>query len=245
MTAPARIADRDVPFPVVVRDASVASATFLVPSGPARKLLPSRELEIAEPIPGRAILSLAAIDYEDNDLGTYLEFAVSLVVRERGAPSWPFVGLPLAFRSGRAGAYIHRLPVTTEFSRDAGRGIWGYPKIVAAITIDDSAERRVARLEVDGVHAVTLAVRRGGRRSFREAPLVSYGATDGPLRRTTALFSGEGMGFRLGGASVEVGPHEIGRELTALGLPRRAISSSWIEHMRASFGPPETFALAS
>jgi hypothetical protein len=240
MTAPARVADRTVPFPVVVRDASVASAMFLVPSRAARRLLPGPELAIAEPIPGRAIISLAAIDYLDNDLGTYREFAMSLIVRERGASALPFVGLPLAFRSGKAGAYIHRLPVTTQFSRDAGRGIWGYPKIVAEITFDDTGDRRVARLDVDGVHAVTLTVRRGGRRGFPEAPLVSYGATDGPLRRTTALFSGDGLGFRLGGASIEVGPHEIGRELATLGFPRRALSSSWIEHMRASFGPPQS-----
>ncbi len=238
MTAPVRVADRTVDFPVLVRDASVASATFLVPSRAAERLLPSVELAIAEPIPGRALVSLAAIDYLDNDLGTYREFAVSIVVRERAGSSLPFLGLPLAFRSGKAGAYIHRLPVTTEFSRDAGRGIWGYPKIVATITFDDTAERRVARLDVDGQHAVTLTVRRGGRRSFPDAPLVSYGATDGPLRRTTALFAGDGLGFRLGGASVEVGDHEIGRELKMLGFPRRALSSSWIEHMRASFGPP-------
>ena len=239
MTAPVLVADRTVGFPVLVRDASVASATFLVPTRAAERLLPSVDLAIAEPIPGRALVSLAAIDYRDNDLGTYREFAVSIIVREPGGSSLPFLGMPLAFRSGKAGAYIHRLPVTTEFSRDAGRGIWGYPKVVAAITFDDSPERRVARLEVEGQHAVTLTVRRGGRRSFPDAPLVSYGATDGPLRRTTAIFSGDGLGFRFGGATVEIGPHEIGRELELLGFPRRALSSSWIEHMRASFGPPE------
>ena len=83
---------RTVTLPVVVRDATNASAAFLVSSEAARRWLPDGAFEVAELLPGRALLSIAAIDYRDNDLGDYDEVSLALFVRPRGTkPGWPVV----------------------------------------------------------------------------------------------------------------------------------------------------------
>jgi len=64
---------REVRMPVVVRDAASGAATYLVSAAAARRLLPGPELDVVELLPGRAVLTLACIDYRDNDLGDYNE----------------------------------------------------------------------------------------------------------------------------------------------------------------------------
>src|SRR5207249_3713591 len=78
------------------RDATSAAATYLVPSAAARRLLPGPELDVVELLPGRALFSIAAIDYRDNDLGDYNEVSLALFVRRRGErASVPYVGAAL------------------------------------------------------------------------------------------------------------------------------------------------------
>src|SRR5207247_2312594 len=92
---------RVVRLPVEVRDASTMFATFVVPSAAARRLFPQTEIQLAEIFPGRGLMSVAAVDYRDNDLGRYNELAVAFPVRVgRGRP-WPIVGMALDFARGR------------------------------------------------------------------------------------------------------------------------------------------------
>ncbi|MGB8331838.1 MAG: hypothetical protein WCE62_17055, partial [Polyangiales bacterium] len=87
------IEGRTVTMPCVVRDARSATGTWLVSSRAARTLLPGPELEIAEVLPGRGLLSIACIDYLDNDLGDYNEVSIAVFVRKRGdRKGVPFVG---------------------------------------------------------------------------------------------------------------------------------------------------------
>ena len=83
---------REVTLPVEVRDASSAAATYLVAADAARKLLPGPELDVVELLPGRALFSLACIDYRDNDLGDYNEVSLTFFARPRG--EGPSVGIP-------------------------------------------------------------------------------------------------------------------------------------------------------
>jgi len=71
---------RPVAMPVVVRDATSAAATFVVRSAAARRLLPGPELDVVELAPGRALFTIACIDYRDNDLGDYDEVSLALFV---------------------------------------------------------------------------------------------------------------------------------------------------------------------
>jgi hypothetical protein len=232
------IQNRAVPLPVVVRDAKTMFATFFVAAAPARRLFPQTGIRLAEVVPGRTLVSIAAVEHRDGDLGPYNEISVAFPVRIGHGASWPFVGMALDFSAGRAGVYIHQLPVTTAFSCAAGREIWGLPKFLADIDFADAADRRTAVLRVDGVHALTLSVKRGGRSSFGDALLHALAIRDGRIWKTPFEASGEGFGLSLRGATLELGEHAIAQELRTLGLPKRPLLSGWIERMSARFQPP-------
>jgi len=223
-----------VRLPVVVRDASSAFASFVVPSAAVRKLLPLG-LQPAEVLPGRTLCSIAGIEYRDNDLGRYNEMAVAFIAREGRADALPLVDL----MRGRVGAYIHHLPVTEAFTCEAGSSIWGFPKTIEKISITEVDDRRICKLMMGGAHVLTLSVKATGRWRFRETPVAAYSYRGGVIRRTPFSSGGEGVGYRLGGAVLSLGAHPIADELRSLGLPKRALMSGSIGHMHASFGAPQ------
>src|SRR2546425_12239926 len=166
---------REVTMPVVVRDAASAAATYLVPSAAARRLLPGPELDVVELLPGRALFSVACIDYRDNDLGDYNEVSLALFVRERREPRGiPWLGAAIGLARNRIATYIYKLPVDQSFTCEAGRGIWGFPKSVERIDFDDADGRRSCRLAMGGRHVLTLSLRRGGARVLPDAPMITY-----------------------------------------------------------------------
>jgi hypothetical protein len=239
---------RTVGLPVEVRRAAQWGVQYLVPAAAAQAIVGPTGLEVTGPVPGRALLALAVCRYDDTDLDPYHEVAVSFVVRPHDAP-------PLAtaaqrtreFFAGAVGAYIHRLPVDQEFTCAAGRGIWGFPKWVTSIDIDEpSGTGRGAggtgttvRLVDDGVHVLTLTVAAGGRLRLPAQAPPSYSFADGVLRRTLWTTAAEGTTGRLGGASLVLGDHPMADELRSLGLPKRALFSSSAARMQASFGAAE------
>jgi hypothetical protein len=240
-TAPTHVVQgRAVHLPVVVRDADVTSAMYPVRSAALRRLLPTPTLHPAEWFPGWAICVLGAIEYQDNDLGTYNEFGVSFLVTHGARPPMPLFGMVAASRQHALGAYIHRLPVTTTFSRDAGRDIWGFPKTVASIAFQEDGDRRVCRVDQDGMHVLTFTTRRGrGGRALAELPQDSYAWRDGTLYRTPSRMSADRLGFRLGGAELVLGEHPMAAELRTLGFPRRALATTSFTHWRAVFDGPQ------
>jgi hypothetical protein len=69
--------------------------------------------------------------------------------------------------------------------------------------------------------------------------LATYTHLHGALHRTRFVSGAEGVGFHLGGAELDLGPHPIAQELRGLGLPRRALLSVWMENMHGRFEAPE------
>jgi hypothetical protein len=236
---------RTVGVPVEVRRSAQWGVQYLVPAAAAQRIVAPSGLEVTGPVPGRALMALAVCRYDDTDLDPYHEVAVSFVVRPHDAP-------PLRsgaqrtreFFAGTLGAYIHRLPVDQEFTCAAGRDIWGFPKWVTTIDIDEPTAPgpgtgTTVRLVDDGVHVLTLTVAAGGRLALPSQAPPSYSFTDGVLRRTEWTTSSEGTAGRVGGASLVLGHHPMADELRSLGLPKRALFSSSAALMRASFGAAE------
>ena len=234
------IQGRAVELPAVVREARAGSATYLVSAAAARRMLPGPELEVAELLPGRALLSLAVIQYIDNDLGDYNEVSISLFVRERNAPKGlPLLGTALDMTRGRLGTFIDWLPVDQSFTRDAGCRIWGFPKTEEEIRFDYAEKRATCSLVAEGKPVLTLSVPRGGTRSLPDQKLATYTYLEGSLHRVPFVSGAEGFRVGLGGAVLSLGSHPYADRLRSLGLPRRALMTSWMERMHGRFEAAE------
>jgi len=235
---------RRVALPVEVRRAAQWGVQYLVPADAAQRLVDPTGLEVAGPVPGRALVALAVCRYDDTDLDPYHEVAVSFVVRLHDAPARASASQRVReFATGAIGAYIHRLPVDQEFTCAAGRDIWGFPKWVTSIDIDEAppGTRRAGsgttvRLVDDGAHVLTLTMASGGRIRLPSQAPPSYSFADGVLRRTEWTTSSSGTTGRPGGATLVLGDHPMADELRSLGLPKRALFSSSAASMRATFG---------
>ncbi|MEV4256656.1 acetoacetate decarboxylase family protein [Spirillospora sp. NPDC049652] len=227
-TAPAHVIQGErVAIPVEIRDAAVASAMFPVPADAAQAVIAYSGLEVAAPLPGRAICSLAFVRYADGDLGPYHEFAVTFLVKGT-APG----------ERRRIGAFVHWLPVNQAFTLEAGRTIWGFPKEMADIRMDLASRIKRCLVRVDGRTVLEMHVRPGvpvpaGKTA---ASVDAYTRMDGTTRRTPWSVSPTGVRMRPGGASLELGDHPVAHELRALGLDRaRALSAATVDHVRMIF----------
>jgi acetoacetate decarboxylase len=229
---------KTVSLPVVVRDATSMSAMFMASTAALRRLIPDARLYVPELFPGRTLCIIAGIEYRDNDLGRYNEASVAFFVKFGGSRPLPLLGLLAGFRRGEIGAYIHRLPVTTSFSRDAGRDIWGFPKTVDQIDFHDDDTQRSCTWTADGARVFTLSMRRGGHRRMPDMPQDAYAWRDGVLWKTPSVMGGDGVGMRFGGAHFTLGDHPLADELRGLGLSRRALMSTWVSSMHARFEAP-------
>ncbi|HEY8155081.1 MAG TPA: acetoacetate decarboxylase family protein [Myxococcota bacterium] len=235
-----RIQGREVRMPVVVRRATSGSATFLVSSAAARRLIRGEGLDVAEVLPGRALCSLALIDYADNDLGDYHEVSIALFVRPGGGSGprfWLRNAIDMA--RGKLGTHIVHLPVDQAFTCEAGRAIWGFPKTVQKIDFEYRPKRLTCKLVMDGVLALTLTLPRGGTRVMPDTDLATYTFIEGVLHRTAFRSGADGFGAKLGGAELTLGAGPIASELRSLGLPRRALLTTWMERMHGSFESAE------
>ncbi len=227
------IAGRTVTMPCLVRDASAGTALFDVDAGAARALVPS-EFDLVESAPGRCQVVIAVIDYRDNDLGDYLEVGITFFVTPAGSPP------------DQAGTFITRLPVDQEFTCEAGRTIWGFPKTVEDIELDYADASVTCTLRMDGAFVLRLTLPRGGTDEMPPMPMSTYSMIDGVAHRTAFTQGGTGSQVLVGdeGVSLEVGDHPVAKELAALGLPAPAQMATWTEHMQGSFDTPEPVAVA-
>jgi hypothetical protein len=224
------IQGRPVAIPVRVRRARSWFASFAVPFAAARDLIAYSGLLPATPVFGRALCSLAFVDYADGDLDPYHELAVAILVCEPGS-------------RGRkpAGAFIHQLPVDQSFTCEAGRAMWGFPKFIADIDIRPAASGSGGRCTLvhDGARVLDLTIASGLPVPSRATALDAFSYAGGVLRRTSWSLDGSGSRGRPGGARLALGEHPIADELRALGLPRRALMSGTLRDVRMEFAAAE------
>jgi len=239
VTGSAVVQGRTLTYPIEVRDASSWSAQFLVRAARVRPLLPPG-LEPAEPVPGRAMLNIVFVDYRDSDLDAYHEVGIGFLVREPGARRAPVAEV----LRQRTGVYIHQLPVDQAFTLEAGRSLWGFPKFMAGIRIEQRANATRCRLEHEGAHVLTIDVASRGRFRMPMPSPDAFTFADGVLRRTPwSLAPGTRSRGRLGGARLTLGNHPLADEVRSLGVPERCFASQIVEPMRARF--QEAMVLAS
>lgn len=225
-------------MPVQVRTATAFMAMYSVPTGPAQVLIAESDLEILQYRPGRGLCTLVFVDYIDGDLGPYNEFGVCFLVRDHNRRGGTVFQDLRELGSGGAGALIHRLPVDGDFTLAAGRGIWGFPKILADFDTDHRSATRRASVSEGGQLIAELIVAPGISipGSGATASVAAYSSLDAVTRRTSWDMNPTGMRSRIGGAQLRLGTHPIADELRSLGLPKRALVSSSIGNLAMTFG---------
>jgi len=227
----------DLTFPVVVRDASIATVTVLGSARGARQALAGTGLEAVSPLPGRALWTVSAIDYRDNDLGDYLEIAIAVVVRRKGRSRF---GSAVDLARARLHTHITHLPVNQRFTCLAGQQLWGFPKTMDQLSFDRVDVRLQATWSRDDQLIMRLVTPAVGRRPIPSTSLQTYTVMDDRTHVTEFTMGGSEGRFGSGvSVEIELGDHPVADELRRAGLPGRPMSAIWIGEASGSFGPPE------
>jgi len=204
------IQGRTVSFPIEVRKARMANAVYSLPADLIEPLVdPAFEVVVDEQ--GSATVVLGFVDYEDNDLGDYDEVLFS-VMAKAGATE---------------GAFIWRLPVNQEFTREAGVRMLGLPKTIERIEIVRDTDSVSCSLHSDGALVLrqTFPELAGVDPVAMPSPTVCLSVVDGtPATSASDVAGGLRMAFDPAGYSLELGDHAWADELRALGLSGAAPS---------------------
>ncbi len=214
------IAGTVLTMPVRVRKAAQHMAMFSVDADAAQRMIDYSGLRVCRFRPRRAVAVLMLMHYVDSDLGEYYEYGTNIMVNPPGSNASGLRALQ------SAGAFIHHLPVDQAFTLEAGRNIWGYPKVMADFAIRDGKNFSFD-VTIDGRFAVGMDFRPGfpvPAPSKPQAP-PTYSHLDGVTRETVGVMKPSGVRYRPGGVTVRLGDHPYAQELAALGLPKRAMLS--------------------
>lgn len=239
-----RIQDKTVTLPVRVRRASNAFATFLVDADAAREWIVDTQLEVVEFLPGKALMQVVGVDYQDNDLGDYAEAGICFFVRQPGSKQ----GVPIfsAIRDvvrGKAISYIDLLPVNQEFTTHAGRYVWGFPKWNTGVEVKVDGEHLVTRFSDAGKHVFTMKCKLGGRGKLKDQSQSSLSVRENVVYKTHGVINGSGVKFNIGGPTLQLGSHPIADSMRKLGFPKRPLFSGTIKELSMEFEAPLTVAV--
>ncbi|MGE5695100.1 MAG: acetoacetate decarboxylase family protein [Candidatus Sericytochromatia bacterium] len=227
------IAGTVLSLPVKIRKANQHLAMFSVDADAAQQLIDYSGLRVCRYLPGRAIVMLMLVHYLAGDLGQYHEFGTAVMVN----PPDSDASGPRALQA--AAAFIHHLPVDQAFTLEAGRTIWGFPKVMADFDVRDDRQF-FFELSIDGQLVAGMQLRRGfpvpAFLTSRKQVMRAYSHLDGVTREIPWEMSLSDVRYRLGGARLRLGDHPFAKELASLGLPKRALVTGSVGQVEMSFG---------
>ena len=223
---------------------------YVVPSGIAAEML-GESKDMLMPFElggGRALVVVMGIDYRACDLGRYQEIALALIVTTKNDPA----GIP--------GAIFVGIGVNGEFSRDAGKAVWGLEKVLREdLSVTYRADSVGFGLSSGHPETFWVSFPRFGTRRLHDIPMLIHsrrGHDDGhlaePLQSLMSL-SGHGSGTQVGGSVlIRLGSVDRGtcicrgsiedclcnrlRRLDVTG--RLPIANGWTEHLSGIFEAP-------
>lgn len=205
---------------------SAMAAVFTASSAEARRLLPDPRMRPVEVAPGRCLLTVAALEYRESDLGAYHEVAIALPIAFGGVA-------PAALDALRQGVgkvqstHVWQLPVTTRTACDAGVDLFGFPKSVAEIGFHREGSRLHCTLGPAGEPVLGLAVDTDDRPGERRLKLRCYTVKEGRTLVSTLVVRQTRFRdhLRRDAARLELGSGAIADGLRALSLSDRPIAA--------------------
>jgi hypothetical protein len=130
--------------------------------------------------------------------------------------------------------------VTQTFTMEAGRALWGLPKWLARAELDISGRRATCHLTEEDRHVLTasLATLPGRLPVTVPGTLTVLAPREGSVLASRVRMRARGARLGLGSANVVLGSgHAMADELRALGLPRRPIVTTIVDHVAFDMDP--------
>ena len=217
-------------FPIRYFDYFVMAAAFPAPLGKVKKVLASKKLKPVETTPGMATVALIAAEYHVIDsMDPYNEFdvVIPVIYQSRDKVSRPPGYFPLY------------TPVTTEQAVVAGVEIYGYPKFIADVSFEESAETRSCRVQAEGKDLIALEVRKSVA-GFQSYDSYTYSVKGGQLLRAHLQAEGQNStNYVSGGASYTLGDHPIAVKLRALEMDSTSVMHRYAPQIKALLHLPD------
>ncbi len=229
---------RKVRLPLFIRQGRGFAASYTVPSRRVREIVAPTGLQVVDVYPGHTMCTLAAVSFEESDLGAYIEFVVAFAVREEGPWTLPLVGMALDYYRGRIGMYLHHMSVSDAFVTDVGKSVWGFPVSHMDVRIAHSDGKHICRVHDGDSQVLTFSVRNNPRWAVGAREMNTYAFRNGERYRAPWVVDAQKVGARNGGAELELGQHPFADELRELGLPKRALMSATVGAFSAQLAAP-------
>ena len=216
-----------IPFslPVDSRDTPALMAVFPLSAARAKELIPGEEVHPLRLWGDVGLLVITVVDYRTTDIGSYIEFSISIACTHGLEAAPPVLPALLRGRYG-TGQFVVDLPVSTEISVKGGKGIWGMPKHQANLDFVIRDDKVWSQYDLDGQLCcrIELDRPRHARLPLKTAA-VNYCAFRGMLNRSSIFFEGR-AGFKLPltrSARLTLGAHPRMSPLKALEIGERPL----------------------
>ena len=230
-----------VTLPVEYRKWTMATAAFPAPINQLRGILPS-QLSPLRLLPRKGAVVMFSAEYQDaGPLDTYNEVGIMVPALHEADPGrWGISPLSL-LRLGRSyvKAYVQYLPVTTEEARSLG-DIWGYPKEVADVSIEDDNRTRRVSVHSDGEHVLTFEIDHAQTRQ-QSVDLYPYTGQQGTVRARIETRGEYAIRPFSNRASYTLGSHPQADILRSLDIGNRPLSRVYATNLKSRFHAGQQF----
>ncbi len=231
----------ELPYPIRFRDVHYLAALYRANPTKVNELLEGTGLQAGLHWGRKPLVALGLIQYKDSDLGAYNEIILAIpsipIHQKSGLANW--LDLYAGFNKRKGGQYIIHIPVTTQKYVDAGRSLWGYPKIQLPIEHVFTAKgiksvlfnnNNKPVMQVEGKQGLNLPI--------PTMNLMTYSFLDGAMLKTTVDVDSR-MHMKCGsGLKIQVfdTDHPIGKDVAALEIDNRSqLFTIESKHFKAGF----------
>jgi Acetoacetate decarboxylase (ADC) len=231
----------DLPYPIRFRDVHYLAALYPANQTKVEELLDGTGLQAGLHWGRKPLVALGLIQYKDSDLGAYNEIILAIpaipVHEKAGLTNW--LDLYAGFNKRKGGQYIIHIPVTTQKSVDAGRLLWGYPKIELLIEHTFSANGiRSVLFNSHNKPIIQVEGKQGFNFPIPAMNLMTYSFLDGTMLKTTVDVNCK-MHWKCGsGLKIQVldTDHPIGKDVAALEIDNKSpLFTIESKHFKAGF----------
>jgi len=238
---PLTLGDLTVEFPILYYDLRMIAAMFTAKISLIKKILPHPNYKPVEIWPGTGMFGVFAFEYLDTSIGPYNEIALTIPIRFPPSFTLPGLSIISSMRKKIFSGYIHHLPVTTEIALQGGIYFWNYPKFLAEITFKDEEPNLEVTLKEKGELILKMRSKKLSLNRSSKLTFYTYSIKDRVVMRGLIQGWAPKIGDTMlgGNAELELGNHQISKELTKLNLSKTARSGMYAEGMMTKLYDPD------